>query len=419
VAALIVALAVTVGAISLFGGSGAGASQSTQIQYSQDMLANRQTLVAKTATNTAQHTRAVNCVKDETAILCALGACPSPSPSPSPSGTPSPSPTPTTPSPTPTSASPSPTVTTPPPTTTVPPTTTTPPSPTPTPSPTDTPPPPTSMDPAWWEANTGVPPFAILAAYTGPCTITTANAVIADVDTRTKCPNGLTIRAQGVLIQRSMLRNMVSPDDISPLPTVRAEQVDIDGGQSSSFPAVAYQGVTLVKANVHGGQHSLQCSGNCTAIDSWFHDTWLPDSSAAHENGIISNGGSGGLFRHNRIQCDHPGGNPSGGGCSGDASLFGDFGVISNWTFDQNLFMTTGGSYCTYAGHNPGKAFPNVDHIVYTNNVFEKAYPTNNGHQPGSPGCAYYGPVTGFDTSAPRNIWTANVFDTGGAVSPA
>lgn len=234
---------------------------------------------------------------------------------------------------------------------------------------------------------------------------------------RQKCPDGVTIKASAVVIQRAMLYNLVSDTSTS---SVRAEQVDIDGGQSSSFPAVAYRGVVLVKANVHGGQHSLQCSGNCIAVDSWFHDTWLPDSSSAHENGIISNGGSHGTFRHNRIQCDHPGGNPSGGGCSGDASLFGDFGVISDWTFDQNLFVTTGGSYCTYAGNNPGKKYPVADHVVYTNNVFQKAYPTNNGHQAGSPGCAYYGPVTGFPgTSSAGNVWSGNVFDTGGVVSPA
>ena len=391
--AALIAPALVVGALSC---SPANASVSTQLQTAQDTLANCQLLAA--SSNGTQRARARDCVTDQTAIIALLGAQVTPSTSApaetTPPATPSPTAEPTT--------TPTPTVT---------------PTASPSPSPTPTEPPPTSFDPAWWEANAGLPPFGLLTTYTGPCTITTPLTVIADSDTRSHCPNGIVVQTTGVLIQRSMMLGLYSDTSTS---TVRAEQSDIDGGQDASYPAVAYRGITLDRVNVHGGQHSLQCSARCTAIDSWFHDTWLPDSSPSHQNGIISNGGGPGLFVHNRIECNHPGGNSAGGGCSGDASLYGDFGVISGWTFDENLFVTTGGSYCTYAGNNPGKQHPVADHIVYTDNVFQQAFATNNGHDPTSPGCAYYGPVTGFPgTSSVGNVWSGNVWDTGGAVSPA
>lgn len=294
--------------------------------------------------------------------------------------------------------------TTPPPTTapptTTPPATTTPPVVTTPPTTPTTPPPVTSMDPAWWVANTGIPPFATLTPYTGPCTIRTANTVITNKTIN--CPDRLIVMAAGVRITNSKIVGGLDVESGHATLTTS----EVDAGQNQ-WAAVGYREFTLVRVNAHGGQHGAQCDANCSVTDSWLHGQYLPGNQGWHLNGFISNGGHDIVLTHNRLECN-PRDNGVGGGCTADASIFGDFSANSRFTLDRNLFMAEPGSYCAYGGteaSKPGKP----DHIVFTNNVFQRGA---NGR------CASYGAITSFDSNAPGNVWTNNTWDTGGVLNP-
>jgi hypothetical protein len=214
-------------------------------------------------------------------------------------------------------------------------------------------------------------PSGSLTSYSGPCTITSAGAVI---DSKTVTCD-LVIKARGVVVRNSSIRGRIVSNTSGADVTV----VDslVDGGQQETFPSVSYQNITLSRVEVTGGQHSVQCSYNCTVLDSWLHNQYLPRSSAGHVNAFISNGGSRFVLRHNTLHCTpEP---TASGGCTADASLFGDFGPISDATIDNNLFKarSTGASYCLDAGYNPAKPYgSNPTGVVVTDNVFERG--TNN-----------------------------------------
>ena len=353
--------------------------------------------------------------------LWGAGKTPSPTPSPTPTGSPTPtpsssaSPSPSsTPAPTPTatpSSSPTPA---PSPTPTASPSPTTPvPSPTQSPTPSPTPPP-----TGWPDAsNTGVPAGVTLTPYTGPCTITTANTVI---DSKTvNC--ALEIRTSNVLIWRSKVNGTINTPEASPY-SFTVEDSEVDGGILQGA-VVATTHMTLRRANIHGGALSVYCFAHCDIRDSWLHGQTLPagadwhlgalradenddphnDADPAHDAGVTDL-----VAVHNTIACDVAP-NSSGGGCSGGVTMYGDFGTINHVTLDANLLVGSPGlSYCLYGGSVSSKPFPNAHDIAVTNNVFTRA-----------PTCGAYGPVSAYDVNAPGNLWSGNVWDTGGSVAPA
>jgi hypothetical protein len=256
--------------------------------------------------------------------------------------------------------------------------------------------------------NTGVPDGLTLTPYagSGACNITTANVVL---DARVfNCD--VVIKAAGVQITRSKLNGrLVANTDNNPTASVTVSDSTIDGQQQETFPTVSYTNITLQRVEVVGGQHSVQCSKNCTVTDSWLHAQYLPRSSAGHVNAFISNGGSGFTLTHNTLDCSvDP---TSGGGCTADASLFGDFGPIANATFDRNFFKANHAGYCLQAGYNPGKKYPNATGVKVTNNVFQRVGRDTTK-------CGLYGPVTAYNPSAAGNVWSGNVWDDGGTVNP-
>lgn len=253
------------------------------------------------------------------------------------------------------------------------------------------------------EASTGWTRTGVtLSAYTGTCTITTANTVI---DAKTiSCD--VIIKASGVKITRSQINGRIGSTSGG---SVAITDSNIDGGNQEMFPAVGQENIALLRVNVVGGQHSVQCYANCSVTDSYLHGQTQP-ASGGHVNAFISNGGSNFTLTHNTLACTvTPTG--TGGGCTADASLFGDFGPIQNATFENNLFKanSSGAGYCTQAGYNPGKNYPNSTFVVYRNNVFERG--SNNN-------CGIWGPVTAFNSSAAGNVWTGNAWDGGGAITP-
>jgi hypothetical protein len=305
---------------------------------------------------------------------------------------------------------------------TTPPTSAPPSTPTGTPSTPSTPSAPTvpagSMNPAWFPAaagNTGVPAGIALSNYTGPCTITAAGTTITGKIINCR----VFINATGVTISNSIINGGLSNTGSG---TVTITRSVLDGaantpGADTSLPALGYHGIVGRGLELKGGQHSLQCDGSCDVRDSWLHAQSNPAGMGYHNNGFISNGGRGITLVHNRIECNSTYDNNGGGGCTADASIFGDFGPNSNYLIDSNLFMANASPYCLYGG-STAKAYPSPTNIVVTNNVFQKNWPAGTPHQSNSVGCGYYGVVTDFSRTQPGNVWSGNVWDVGGLVNP-
>lgn len=250
--------------------------------------------------------------------------------------------------------------------------------------------------------NTGPPPGVAFRPYSGPCTITTEGVIIDSA--RITCD--LVIRAPEVTVIRSiMVGRIISAGEGS----VRVIDSSVDGGPQDTFPTIGQQNVTLVRTDVTGGQHSVQCQLNCFILDSWLHDQ-APPSVGSHQNAFISNGGGHFTLRHNTVACSVAS-RPEGGGCTADLSLFGDFGAITDVVIEGNLFVANdrGLGYCAQLGDNPGKRFPIASRIIVRSNVFQRG---------GSGSCGRYGPVTAFGSEGEGNVWSGNRWSDGSPVTP-
>ncbi len=256
--------------------------------------------------------------------------------------------------------------------------------------------------------NTGVPPGTELAPYVGPCTIT-ETVVLSAVDATEVCP-AIVVQAAGVRIEASRVPRVESTATQVD-PTFSVEVVDsevVAGGWIGG--AVWGSNLTVRRTDVTGGQHSVHCGSHCVVEDSWLHDQFNPDGEAAHNNAFISNGGTDMVVRHNTLHCTAEL-NDTGGGCTADLSLFGDFEPISDVLVEDNLLKANDSSvpYCAFLGHAPGKAYPVATGVVVTGNVFERG--TNDL-------CGVYGPVTSYQADAEGNVWRDNTWDDGTELVP-
>lgn len=289
------------------------------------------------------------------------------------------------------------------------------PSPTPTPSRTTATPTPSNTAPASPSptptspaarfpdaSSTGVPDGTTLTPFEGPCEIAVAGTHI-----KARSVNcTVIVRAPDVRISASRVTGAVLTEGQG---SVTIEDSEIDSGTWVG-PTIGYSRVVVRRSDIRGGQHSVLCSSRCTIEQSWLHAQSLPPKEARHNNGFLSNGGNDVVVRKNRIACT-PKANSVGGGCSGDLSIFGDFGPNSNFVIDGNLFEANsdGIPYCLYAGHDPGKQFgSNPQNITITNNVFQRG-PNRK--------CGIYGPVTSY-LPGNGNRFEGNVWDDGSPIQP-
>ncbi|MFI7491037.1 hypothetical protein ACIBXA_21895 [Micromonospora echinaurantiaca] len=252
--------------------------------------------------------------------------------------------------------------------------------------------------------NTGVPDGVRLGGYSGPCTITRANTVI---DRRhVRC--SLVVKAANVVIRSSRVDGTIRLEGGSH--SLRVEDSEVDGGRAYEH-TIGFENLTVLRSEIRGGQTSVNCYRNCLVQDSWLHGQYLPDGEDWHLNAFLSNGGSDIRLVHNTLACDRRG-NASGGGCTADVSIFGDFGPNANYTIRDNLFVASDQmSYCLYGGFDEKKQYgTQVSGIVVTGNVFERG---GNGR------CGSYGPVTSYARSAPGNEWRDNVWSDGKPLAPS
>lgn len=275
---------------------------------------------------------------------------------------------------------------------------------------TDSPPPPPPPSGFPDATNTGVPAGTTLAAYTGPCQITTATVI----DSKTvNCPGGLDIKA-AVQITKSKVNGHVWLDtDLAGSSgwSLTLTDSEVDAG-TVQLPAVGIGNLTVTRSNIHGGQTAVQCDGGtvCTVQDSWLHGQSLAAGSDWHAGGFLSDGGDINIrLIHNRVVCDAPV-TSADGGCTGDINLIPNFAATSDVLIQNNLLgANSNSSYCTYGGEKSTSQYPHGDHIVYQDNVFERG---------SSNKCAAYGPVTDFNPNGVGNQWINNLWTDGTPVSP-
>lgn len=257
-------------------------------------------------------------------------------------------------------------------------------------------------------STTGVPDNRELVPYAGPCTLTEPT-VLSGVDATGTCP-AILVQAPAVRIEESVVPRVDSTAALED-PSFSVEIVDSEVRAGAWVGGAVWgSNITVLRVEVTGGQHSVHCNDHCIVEDSWLHEQHNPPGEAAHNNGFISNGGTDMMLRGNTVHCTSLL-NATGGGCTADLSLFGDFGPISHVTVEGNLFGANASSipWCVYGGHSPGKAYPEATHVVFTDNVFERGE---------SRTCGVYGPVTSFQTDAAGNAWSGNTWDDGEELVP-
>lgn len=266
-------------------------------------------------------------------------------------------------------------------------------------------------------SNTGVPDSVkpSLTAYTGSCTITTANVVI---DRKIITCDSFRLLAPGIKITNSIINGEVYSDCCYLNGAYSLTDSEVHGPNAAGT-VVGEARFTLLRVEVSGGSRSVNCNDTCDVRDSYIHGQYKDLNGVDHESGIRQD--SHGTFVHNNIACDAVAvANPNGGegsGCSAAVSGYGDFGTVNNNSFDNNLISSgqsddgsPASSYCIYGGSTQGKPYPNAHDIKFTNNILMRG--------PGGK-CGIYGPVTSFDSAAPGNVWTNNLYDDGRTVPPS
>jgi hypothetical protein len=180
-------------------------------------------------------------------------------------------------------------------------------------------------------------------------------------------------------------------------------------GPNAAATVVGEARFSMLRVEVTGGSQSVRCNIQCDVRDSYIHGQYTDQRGIDHESGIRQD--NQGTIVHNTITCDATPVPPD-AGCSAAISGYGDFGTVNNNTIDNNLISSPhySSSYCMYGGSTQGKPYPNAHDIRVTNNIFVRGE---------SGQCGIYGPVTSFDSAAPGNVWSNNLWDDGSGQVPA
>lgn len=293
---------------------------------------------------------------------------------------------------------------------------------------------PSNTGPAQSEAST--------PAYTGSCTISTANVTI---DTKVVNCSPLTVAngATNLMIKNSYLKGgVVQDNNRAGSFTIQNSILDnnvsypscaSNGGSETGCAAglyacgdpnnattdcgVGYQNFSIYRTEIYNTNRAAYCEYNCTIQDNYFHGTtlWPDETNFAHASSVRNQQYM--TLTHNSLVCDYEGPFPNDDiGCSADMSGYPDFTPINHDTITNNLFMANniGVGFCIYGGATPGKPFSNdptnATYIVFTGNVFQKGA---NGH------CGTYDATTAWNGARTGNVWSGNVYDDGSTVVPS
>ena len=268
-------------------------------------------------------------------------------------------------------------------------------------TPTVTPPPTTPPTSGWPNAaNTGVPAATVLTPWAGSCNITTAQTI-----TGRSFACDVTISAV-VNIVNSRINGLVVVGTNGQLAMTDSE-VNATPGAVRQVTGVENHDYTLTRVEITGGNRGAYCASRCTIRDSWIHGTRITGDWHASAVRMEQHG----TFIHNVFQCDAAI-TPQGGGCSAGLTGYGDFAPVIDNLIQGNLFAAMpAAAFCAYggssgaaagAGHKPFGA--DARDIRFVGNTFERGANRK---------CALYGPLDGYDSSRPGNVWSGNVWSDG------
>lgn len=239
--------------------------------------------------------------------------------------------------------------------------------------------------------NVGVPAGTSLKPYNGSCTITRAGTVIRK---KVISCSPLEIRTTGVVIEDSKINGAVrvgSQDDSDPAGTgatrVRVLDSEIDASGTPDFRPISSSHFVVKRSYLHGSYSGAECHNACTIKRSYV------TGSGTHASGmrILRNG----KLKHNTIWCEPLPGLVD-GGCSGNLTMYEEFGVPQNNVVKHNYFP--GGSFyysLKFNGEDSGR-------IRIVDNVFGKAQAGN---------------TDDWDPK-PSNVWTGNRMTSGRTARP-
>ena len=239
--------------------------------------------------------------------------------------------------------------------------------------------------------NVGVPAGTNLKAYNGPCTITKAGQVI---ENRTISCAPLEIRTTGVVIRDSKINGAVfvgSQDDSDPsgkgAKRVTVLDSEIDASNAPDLRPISSSHFVVKRSYLHGSYSGAECHNACTIKRSYV------TGSGTHASGmrILRNG----KLKHNTIWCE-PLPDLVDGGCSGNLTMYEEFGTPENNVIKHNYFP--GGSFyysLKFNGEDNGR-------IRILDNVFGKAQAGN---------------TDDWDAKS-SNVWTGNTMTTGRTARP-
>jgi len=273
-----------------------------------------------------------------------------------------------------------------------------------------------------------------MTAYTGSCTVNTANVTIESKIVNCSPLNvgnnatNLMIKNSyvkgGVIsngsatftIQDSLIDNAVSYPACSGGKCAAGKYACGDINNATAICGVGYKNFTILRTEIVNTNRAAYCGSTCTIQDSYFHGTtlWPDATNKAHASSVRSEQYL--TLRHNAIGCDYAGPYPNDEiGCSADLTGYPDFAPVMHATIDKNLFLanSVGNAVCAYGGGTSGKPYSNdpanATYIAFTNNIFQRGA---NGK------CALYGPMLDFIPGRTGNVWTNNKYDNGTTVNP-
>ena len=175
------------------------------------------------------------------------------------------------------------------------------------------------------------------------------------------------------------------------------EYTEVDKSPAADIPWGAYQrcagGQVFDHIKIHNVGRGMMIYGNVTITNSYVYAHRTTEE--AHRSGISTHGGDNFTVTGNTVICANS-------NCSSSINMYSDYAPVTNYLLQDNLFA--GGSICVRGGQT--HTYPNDTHdIRILNNRFSTVY---------APQCGTLQVLAQFDTAAPGNIRSGNVWHENG-----
>ena len=256
----------------------------------------------------------------------------------------------------------------------------------------------------------GVPDGTVLSKYRGSCDVTKAGKVL---DGKVINCTPLHIKTTGVVIRNSKINGAVlvgtqdgfnpsvisDPEGDDPIRvTILKSEIDVSAGTSSDFRPISSSHYIVKRSYLHGSYSGGECHNACTIKWSYIH------GFGSHASGlrILRNG----TLKNNTIWCEpNPNSDDDGdgvpdvdGGCSGDLTMYQEFGTPHHNLVKHNYFPA---GWFWYSLKFNGK---DEGHIRIIDNLFGR--PRAGRH------------VADDWDAKPTNVWSGNTLLNGRVAKP-